>query len=118
MDIDDGAGNDLMSICIPSGSCSVTGNYFSVERSVNFATNVGDTCIISSLDYISGTLGSDCSADKYICNTGMSCALNIDDGLGNDLMSICIPTVSCGVNGTYVSAERGVDFVTSDTDTC
>jgi len=107
-----------MSICIPSASCGVTGPYVSNERGVTFVTGPSDTCIKSDLDYTPGTLGSDCSTDNYGCNTGFSCALNIDDGAGNDLMTICIPIGSCGVIGTYISAERGVNFDISDTDTC
>ena len=33
-------------------------------------------------------------------------------------MTICIPTANCGVDGPYVSAERGVTFSIVNTDPC
>ena len=102
-DIDDGAGNDQMTICIPTESCGVNGDYVSAERGVTFITSDTDICIMSAADYVSGAEGFDCSTDYDGCLTGLVCALNIEDGAGNNIMSICIPTASCGVNGNYIS---------------
>ena len=73
-----------MSICIPAASCGVAGTYSSAERAVDFLTDTSGKCIISSADYTAGALGSDCSSDTDGCSTGLSCAIDLDDGAGND----------------------------------
>jgi len=84
VDIDDGSENNIMSICIPWIKCGMNGIYSSLERAINFFTFSTDICIKSSEDYIDGEVGSDCSLDKNGCDTGLVCALDIDDGAGND----------------------------------
>jgi len=93
-----------MSICIPSENCGINDNYVSVERGITFVTSDTDSCPISEDDFISGTEGSNCESNNYLCNIDLICALDIDDGTGNNPQSICIPQENCGVNGNYDSS--------------
>jgi len=102
-----------MSICIPTTSCGINGNYISAERGVTFVTSDTDTCFVSEADIVLGAEGSKCASNTFGCDAGLVCALNIDDGAGNDLMSICIPSASCATLGTYLSPQRGITFATS-----
>ena len=63
-----------MTICIPSENCGVNANYYSTERGLTFATTDADLCVISSEDYTTGEIGSDCSLVKDGCNTGLAYA--------------------------------------------
>ena len=73
-----------MSICISSETCGTNGDYNSAEKGVTFVLSDSNTCILSSDDYTTGEIGSDCSFVKDGCTTGLTCAVNINDGNGND----------------------------------
>ena len=107
-----------MTICIPSENCGVNANYYSTERGLTFVTTDSDLCVISSEDYTTGSLASDCSNDYDGCNTGLVCALTIEVLNGNEDMTLCIPSENCGVNDNYYSAERGVTFSATVSDSC
>ena len=69
---------------MPQASCGVNGNYYSSALEITFVTSDTDTCIKSNEDYTAGEIGSDCNLDKDGCDTGLSCAVEIHDGDGND----------------------------------
>ena len=97
-----------MSICIPSDSCGVEGDYVSDVQAITFAIKVSDHCVKSKLD--AHTEQEDCSTDIDGCAAGLVCALDIADQQGGNTMSICVPAESCGIEGDYISTYYDVEF--------
>ena len=105
-----------MTICVPTETCGIEGDYVSSYYGIGFRMNEDIECIESSGDV--SAEGEDCSTKNDGCASNLVCARNVVDSSNGNLASVCIPKSYCGINGNFVSDVQGTTFAITELTHC